>query len=182
MKKALKAAGLIAAAVVLGLLTAQGSYALWNTTAPANAGIVQAANFSILVNNAEMGSTPIALSIGELAPGKSAYTSLTVTNNVNVTAASPLVLQPSLTGLAPVDNFGGNLTVTTAVATAGKACKDLAPTDWKTVPALQSMGVGASQTICIKVELNTNTPASHLGKSINIPVTLTVAQVAPAAK
>ena len=130
MKKALKAAGLIAAAVVLGLLTAQGSYALWNTTAPANAGTVQAADFKILLNNVEMSKpTPIALDIGELAPGTPAYTSLTVANKVNVTAASPLKLQPSLTGLVPVDTFGGNLTVTTAVATAGKACRDLALTD-----------------------------------------------------
>lgn len=180
MKKALKAAGLIAAAVVLGLLTTQGSYALWNTTAPANAGTIQAADFKVLVNNVDMSKdTPIALNIGELAPGGSAYTSLTVTNKVNVTADSPLVLKPSLSGLVPVNNFGGNLTVTTAVAPAGTACKDLARTSYTSVPpTATALAVGASRTFCIKVALKTGTKGNN-GKPINIPVTLTMAQPEP---
>lgn len=178
--RALKAAGLILAAVVLGLMAVQGTYALWNAAAPSKAGTVQSANFSILVNNAEMTSTPVALNIGELARGSAAYTSLAVTNNVN--SGSALRVQPSLAGLVPTDTFGGNLTVKTVLAAAGAQCAAIPAATYDAaprIPAMPALGIGVTQNICFKVELKAATPSAMLGTPINIPITLNVAQIAP---
>ena len=182
--RTLKAAGLILAAVVLGLMTVQGSYALWNATAASNAGTIQAADFNVLVNGNPMPAGSISkLDIAPLNRGTAQYTRIDINNNVNVTAQSPLVLQASLTGLVPVDNFGGKLTVKTAPAAAGTDCSTLAPAAYKTgAPVLPALKVAGSQAVCFKVELAADTQAAYLGKPITIPVTLTVAQVAPAAK
>ena len=178
--RALKAAGLVLVAVVLGLMTVQGSYALWNTTAPSNAGTIQAADFRVLVNGTPMPAASISnLSLGDMARGSAKYTKLEIANEVNVTAASPLVLQPSLIGLTPVDNLGGKLTVRTAQVPAGTNCSQVtsyAPG----LPKLPVLAKGTPQTVCVKVELAADTPASQLGKPINIPVTVSVAQTAPA--
>ena len=181
--RALKAAGLIIAAVVLGLMTVQGSYALWNAAVPSNAGTVQSANFSILVNRAEMTGTPVILNIGELARGTAAYTSLTVTNNVN--ASSALHIQPSLSGLVPTNNFAGNLTVKTVPAAAGVQCSAIAAATYDAaprIPVLPTLAIGGTQNICFKVELKSSTPANLLGEPIDIPITLNVAQTAPTPK
>ena len=180
--RALKAAGLIIAAVVLGLMTVQGTYALWNTAAPSNAGTIQSSNFSILVNSAEMSDTPVVLNIGELTRGTAAYTSLTVKNNVN--ASSALRIQPSLTGLVPVDNFGGNLTVKT-VLPAGVQCSAISAATYDAaprIPVMPQLAIGATQNVCFKVELKSGTPAGYLGQSIDIPITLNVAQIPPTQK
>ena len=49
----LKAAGLVLIAVVLGMLTVQGSYALWNKSVSSNAGTVQAADFRISLTDTD---------------------------------------------------------------------------------------------------------------------------------
>jgi predicted ribosomally synthesized peptide with SipW-like signal peptide len=177
--RALKAAGLILAAVVLGLMTVQGSYALWNAAVTATPGTVQSADFNILVNNVNMATTP-SLNVGELTPGKPAYVPLMVTNAVNVTADSPLVLQASVTGLNPVNTFEGNLTVKSAVIQGAAVCTPELPYA-AGAPQLPVLGIKATQTICFKVELSGSTPAQLLGAKVEIPVSLSVAQVAPAA-
>ncbi|MFB9798452.1 hypothetical protein ACFFON_16065 [Arthrobacter citreus] len=177
--RALKAAGLILAAVVLGLMTVQGSYALWNAAFSVTPGTVQAADFNILVNNVNMATTP-ALTVGELTRGKPAYVPLVVTNAVNVTADSPLVLQASVTGLNPVNTFEGNLTVKSAVIQGAATCTPDLPYA-AGAPQLPVLGIKATQTICFKVELSSATPARLLGANVEIPVSLSVAQVAPAA-
>ena len=178
--RAVKAAGLILAAVVLGLMAVQGTYALWNAAVPSKAGSVQSANFSILVNNAEMTSTPVALNIGELTRGSAAYTSLTVTNNVNATSA--LRVQPSLAGLIPTNNFGGNLTVKTVLAAVGAQCGAIPAATYDAaprIPVMPALAIGFTQNVCFKVELKTGTPPAMLGTPIDIPITLNVAQIAP---
>ncbi|MCC9146149.1 MULTISPECIES: hypothetical protein [unclassified Arthrobacter] len=182
MKSLLKAAGLILAAVVLGLMTVQGSYALWNVMVPQNAGTVQAADFTVLVNEANMASTPaLALNAGGLNRGTAAYTAVRVTNTVNVTAQSPLVLQPSVSLPPAASMLNGNLTVATTVLPGSTSCpENLA---YKAgAPVLPVLATGTTQTICFKVSLNSNTPANQLGQPVNIPVNLSVAQLAPAAK
>ena len=181
--RALKAAGLILAAVVLGLMTVQGTYALWNAAVPANAGTIQSSNFSILVNNAEMSPTPVLLNIGELTRGTAAYAPLAVKNNVN--ASSALRIQPSLSGLVPVDNFGGNLTVKTVLAAAGVQCSAISAATYDAaprIPVMPPLAIGATQNVCFKVELKSGTPAGYLGQSIDIPITLNVAQIPPTQK
>lgn len=179
--RVLKAAGLILTAVVLGLMTVQGSYALWNQVAQSNAGTVEAADFNVLVNGTPMPAASInKLEIGQLSRGTAAYTKIEIVNNVNVTSDSPLVLQATLTGLTPADNFGGKLTVKTARVAGAVDCTTVAYAAGAPAgPMVLTKGV--PQTICFKVELAADTAAAHLGKNINIPVTVTVAQ-APVAK
>lgn len=178
--RALKAAGLILAAVVLGLMTVQGSYALWNAAAQTTPATVQAADFNILVNDVNMAVTP-SLNVNHLTRGTSAYVPLMVTNAVNVTPDSPLLLQASLTGVVPTNAFEGHLTVTSAVVQGPAACTPDLPYA-PGIPKLPVLGIKASQTICFKVTLSSTTPAKFVGQAINIPVNLSVAQVAPGTK
>ncbi|MET4059056.1 hypothetical protein ABIB35_000585 [Arthrobacter sp. UYP6] len=181
--RTLKAAGLILAAVMLGLMTVQGSLALWNKAVPSNAGTIQSSNFSVLVNNAEMSGTPVVLNIGELTRGSAAYTSLTVRNNVN--ASSPLRIQPSLAGLVPTNNFGGNLTVKTVLAAVGAQCSTISAATYDAaprIPGIPPLASGVTQNVCFKVELKAGTPANLLGTAIDIPITLNVAQIPPVNK
>lgn len=182
--RALKAAGLIVAAVVLGLMTVQGSYALWNTAVPANAGTIQAADFSIKVNGQDMAAALVPLSLGELVPGNTAYTAIEIKNNVNVTPDSPLVVRLTLTDLRPVDTFDGKLLVKTAVPAAGTKCASVQAASYAAAPATidRTLALGTTQSVCIAVELKSDTSATHLGKAIQIPAKLTVAQAAPGTK
>ncbi|WP_146363535.1 hypothetical protein [Arthrobacter yangruifuii] len=188
MRSTLKAAGLILAAVVLGLMTVQGSYALWNTMAPSNAGTLQAADFNILVNGSPMTPGPVAIQIpGTIGKGVNVYAPITVQNTVNVTQNSPLVLAATASVYAPVDNFGGNLTVKTAVLQAGHTCESMPPAFYAAVPypaATHSVTLPwqGAQTICVQATLNRNTPAALMGKDVKINAKLSVAQVAPGIK
>ncbi|MCQ2001786.1 hypothetical protein [Arthrobacter zhaoxinii] len=180
MKSTLKAAGLILAAVVLGLMTVQGSYALWNTTAPSNAGTIQAADFNILVNGSPMTPGPLAVNMGDVAKGQARYQSITVENAVNVTDSSPLRLQASLVGLGPVKDFAGYLTVTAAAVPISSACDLLSANQYTSVSPAPVLTKGAPQKICLKAELNPNTPTAYLGRNVASTITLNVAQTAPA--
>ncbi|MCC3292062.1 MULTISPECIES: hypothetical protein [unclassified Arthrobacter] len=179
--RVLKAAGLILAAVVLGLMTVQGSYALWNAAAQQNAGTVQAADFNILVNEANMAQTPtLSLDVAGLHRGVPKFTAVRVTNNTNVTAQSPLVLQPAVSLPVPGSLLNGNLTLHTAVVQGSAICTANLAYQAGT-PVLPVLATGTTQTICFKVEVKQNTPANQLGTPISIPVNLSVAQLAPAA-
>lgn len=190
MKSTAKAAGLILAAVVLGLMTVQGTYALWNATVTSNPGVVQAADFKVLVNGTEMTSGPLALQIpGTISKGQNvyAYAPITVQNSVNVSQDSPLALKLDAAVYAPATDFGTNLTVKTAVLTPGSTCDSLPAASYAAVASPATayslpLPWMATQTICVQVNLNTNTPAAQMGKQISIQTNLTVAQVAPAAK
>lgn len=182
--RVLKAAGLILTAVVLGLMTVQGTYALWNKVVPSNAGTLQAADFNVLVNGTPMPAAQITqLEIGQLGrgPANAKYTKIEIANKVNVTPDSPLVLQASVAGLTPVDNFGGKLTVRTARVAGTADCKTVAyPVAAPSGPIIVTKD--APQTLCFKVELAADTAAAHMGKPITIPVTVTVAQAPVAQK
>ncbi|MCQ1954404.1 SipW-dependent-type signal peptide-containing protein [Arthrobacter sp. zg-Y238] len=188
MKSTVKAAGLILSAVVLGLMTVQGTYALWNATATSTPGTVQAADFKILVNGTEMTTGPTEIKFPQvLVKGKSAYAQITVQNAVNVTQESPLALKLDALVYAPVDNFGGNLTAKTAVLQPGHTCESMPANSYAAVSAPAAahsvtLPRQAAQTICVQASLTANTPAALMGKEIKINTNLTVAQVAPAAK
>ena len=179
--RALKAAGLVLAAVVLGLMTVQGSYAFWNASAPQNAGTIQTADFNVTVNEANMAQTPsLALNLEGLTRGSAVYTSVRIANAVNVTPGSPLVLQPAVSAPVPTNTLNGNLTVTTAVVQGSVTCSANLPYQ-AGAPKLPVLATGTTQTICFKVSLGANTPAASLGQPVSIPVNLSVAQLAPAA-
>lgn len=174
--RALKATGLILAAVVLGLMTVQGSFALWNKVVTSNAGTVQSANFSILVDGVEMASLaqPLTLNLAEIKPNGSSYTSVNITNNVNATSA--MTVKPKVVVGAATAGFAEYLTVQTTVLVAGQTCETA------TYAGMPDLGVIAkgqtnTRTICLKATLKSSTPAAILGKTTTVPVTLTVSQM-----
>lgn len=90
--RVLKAAGLVLAAVVLGLLTVQGSYALWNKAVSVNAGTIQAASFDVemtsangssLMTRANGSKGTVPLNAGTVNAGASSYTGVKLTNMSN---------------------------------------------------------------------------------------------------
>jgi hypothetical protein len=172
--RALKAAGLIIVAVVLGLMTVQGSYALWNAVVPSNAGTVQSADFRILVNNVEMKSLaqPLALNLAEIKPGGNSFTSFVVTNKVNATSA--MTVKPKVTAGLATEGFADYLTIQTTVPLAGQSCETAT---YAGMPDLGVIAKEQSKTICVKATLKANTPVSILGRTTTVPAALTVSQM-----
>lgn len=172
--RALKAAGLIIAAVVLGLMTVQGSYALWNAVVPSNAGTVQSADFKILVNGVEMTALqqPLNLNLAEIKPNGSSYTSFSVTNKVNATSA--MTVKPKVVAGLATEGFAEFLTIQTTVPLAGQSCETAT---YAGMPDLGVIAKEQSKTICVKATLKANTPVSILGRTTTVPASLTVSQM-----
>src|SRR6476661_7643073 len=114
-KRRLQAAALTALAVVMGLFTVQGTYALWSAAASASPGTITSASFDMALQAVNTGATTnmtladgktsanLTLSpAGTLGPGATVYGGAVVTNNTNAggqfnTAIS--VNQPSVANL-----------------------------------------------------------------------------------
>ncbi|MER2133582.1 MAG: hypothetical protein ABS910_02745 [Arthrobacter sp.] len=173
----LKAAGLVLAAVVLGLMSVQGSYALWNAVVPSNAGTVQSANFSILVNGEEMTGTQQTVNLPGLSaikPGESTYATALVKNDAN--ASSNMRVQPAVVIDEVPSELRGYMTVQAANLGAAQSCEKAV---YEATPKFPEIAKGATATICFKVELRANTPGNLLGGLISVPVNLTVSQMKP---
>jgi hypothetical protein len=131
----LRAAALVAAAVLLGLLTLQGSYALWSAAASAAPGAVTSASFDFTLAGPSTPSTNMTLAAGQpaivsvnpsgaLTPGNAVYSSVSVSNNsdaggqfnisVNTGAAAK-------SNVAPGDLKGQSVTITIPL-TATQLC------------------------------------------------------------
>lgn len=173
--RALKAAGLVLAAVVLGLMTVQGSYALWNAAAAAKLGTVQAANFSILVDGHEIGSQPLNPVFADLKPNATSFSApVTVKNNVNATR--PMTVEPVLSLDTVEGPLAPYLEVQARMVAGTQACTAA------TFEARQisMIAQGGTATVCFKVKLSPDTRPELLGNSAAVPVRLTVNQVPPA--
>lgn len=93
--RTLRTSVLITAAVVLGLLTVQGTYALWNASTSALPGTISSASFDVSLTASPSGQvTNMTLSGGSqatlalspaaaLQPGSSVYAGVVVANNSN---------------------------------------------------------------------------------------------------
>ena len=93
--RSIKTAGLMVAAVLLGLMAVQGTYALWSATAVAQPGTVKASSFTVnLTGNPSGSSVPMTVNdqattlalttaqapLGDLVRGSSVYTSIGIGN------------------------------------------------------------------------------------------------------
>ncbi|WP_104091138.1 hypothetical protein [Arthrobacter sp. GMC3] len=193
--RALKATGLVLVAVLLGLLTVQGSYALWNKSASTNAGTVQAAEFRVsLTDTITNQATDMTLDDGTAAsfslsttpsgvvvPGQSSYAGVQLGNATN--AGGEFTIRAS-TG-APV--VGGNtgsplapyLSVKVVAASSLSQCSQAAL--YATAP---SNGTGtldiakaATGVLCFQISLAATMPASLTGQSTRIAVPIIVNQL-----
>ena len=186
-----RTAALVAAAVLLGLLTVQGSYALWSAVVSAAPGTVTSASFDVILIGApssqttamtQAGGQPASLALttqsvplGGLTPGTAVYSSVTATNNsdaggqFNISVASGT---PAVTNIAG-GALGTYLTVSAKSAASAAACGTTGYTGLTPVIVPK----GASTTLCFEVRLASSAPATVKGQAVSISVPLTATQL-----
>lgn len=170
---ALKAIAAIGAAIVLALLTVQGTLALWNATATSEKQTVQAADFkvSVAVDGGPEQRLPAdgvvkAIVPSGLTPGTSKVTPIVVNNatdaggsfTISATASRPVVsgqLAPYLETSIGLDQNGKCTSVESGPMYLAK---------------------GASGTFCLTTTLKSGTPSAMSGTDASIAFTLTAAQ------
>lgn len=191
IKRSLQAAALIAAAVLLGLLTVQGSNALWNATVAAQPGTVTAASFDMKMTDTANAQTFTNMTLangasatlaitpgGTLAPGKSVYGGVMVTNT---TAAGGTFNTVITTSQATIANAGTG-TLASHVTVMAKNTTDPAdcgnPANYKSTAAIASPAVAknASTYFCVQATLSATAPTSVKGQAVNITLPLTARQ------
>jgi predicted ribosomally synthesized peptide with SipW-like signal peptide len=193
IKRTLQAAGLIVAAVVLGLLTVQGTYALWSATAVAAPGSVSSASFTVNLAATPSGQvTTMTLPDGKpanvaltpadaLLPGTSVYGGVVVTNSTDAGGTFNTVAtvgQPTLANLS-----GGALSQYLAVsgktASSSADCSSTSGYVPIGVSGLASSAVpkSGSTVFCFQVTLRSAAPSTVKGQAVNITLPLTVRQL-----
>lgn len=192
--RSLRATALVAAAVLLGLLAVQGSYALWNAMVPAAPGTLSAASFTVNLTGSPSGqTTPMTMAGGQsaslaltaqnavLSPGTSTYADVLVGNasdaggafSISVTAENPTVANAGGGSLAQY------LSVSAKTAAATADCAITTNYTPLTSAGLTSGAVpkGGSVVMCFEVKLSTAAPAAVKGQTANITVPLTARQL-----
>ncbi|MFE4542241.1 hypothetical protein [Arthrobacter sp. NPDC056727] len=193
--RGVRAAALIAAAVLLGLLAVQGSYALWNAAVSSSPGSVSAASFTVNLTGTSTGqSTSMTLAGGQsavlaltggatvLTPGTSAYAGVLVGNASD--AGGPFSISLTAAG-ASIANVGtGSLAAYLSVnaKTAATTTDCAVPTGYSTSVLTSSLTTaavpkGGSTVICFQVSLSPSAPAAVKGQSVNITVPVTAQQL-----
>jgi hypothetical protein len=193
----LRAAALIAAAVLLGLLTVQGSYALWSATASAAPGAVSAASFNVsLAGNPSGQVTNMTLAGGEsaslalttqsaplaaLTPDTAVHSSVSATNNsdaggqfsISITAGAPAVSNVGGGALAQYLTLSAKNVATTAECNTTTGYVPL------TAPGLTSASVakGSATVLCFEVKLSSTAPSTVKGQAVSISIPLTASQL-----
>ncbi|BCW79728.1 hypothetical protein [Arthrobacter sp. NicSoilC5] len=193
-KRRLQAAALTALAVVLGLFTVQGTYALWSAAASASPGTITSASFDMALQAVNTGATTnmtladgktsanLTLSpAGTLGPGTSVYGGVVVTNNTNAGGqfnAAITASQPS------VANLNGGALAAYIIVNAKVAAS---PTECSTATGYTAIGAAGlvsptvakagSTLFCFQVSLMSGTPSTVKGQAVTIQTTLTARQL-----
>lgn len=193
--RVLKATGLVLVAVVLGLLTVQGSYALWNKATTSSAGTVQAANFRISLTDTKTNqvtdmtlpdgtSATFALSttpVGTLTPGQSTYAGVQLTNLTD--AGGDFTVRAS-TGV-PVVGANGSSALAPYLVLKAVAATDLAQCSQAAIYNL-APGSGTATTdiakanagvFCFQLSLSATMPASLSGQAAKIAIPIIATQL-----
>ena len=190
-KRRLQAAALIAFAVVLGLFTVQGTYALWSAAASASPGTVTSASFDIALKAVNTSTATymtidgkaatLALSpAGTLGPGTSVYGGVVVTNNTNAGGQFNTAITAGQPGITNVSDgtLAGYITVNAKVAASPSDCS--ASTGFAAVPTAglvsPAVAKAGSVVFCFQVSLSSGAPLAVKGKAVTIQTTLTARQ------
>jgi hypothetical protein len=186
---ALRTALAVAAALVLGLLVAPASHALWSVLVPSNAGTIQAASFSVPLTGSPSNVTQemvlpdgrsgtlslTGAQVPQLSPGASATAGVQITNNTN--AGSTFMIRVSVPSQATVSgSLAGYLSIRYGSAATLAGCAAAIYGSAGQTVAL-NIPKGGSAVMCFRVELASAAPSSALGQSATISVPLYAAQV-----
>jgi hypothetical protein len=189
----LRAAALIAAAVVLGLMAVQSTYALWKAATSAAPGTVSAASFDVRLNATPSGETttmtllagtPASINVGTatgLAPGTPVYASVLVSNNSNAggTFDTSITAEPASVSNVGIGSLKQHVTVSAKFAASVADCNTASGYAPLTSAGLTSAAVhkAASTVLCFQVSLNPATPALLKGQAVDISVRITASQL-----
>lgn len=191
-----KVAGLVAAALVVGFFTVEGSYALWNRLVPAGAGTVQSADFIITLTSSHNSGTyqmvladgtpatvaidSVAAPLAKLFPGAPVYAAVSVKNATAAGSAFTVwatVGPPVVSGSGPSGGLSQYLSLQSAVAPSLNQCSSLPAAAYQsTFPGVQ-ITKGGSAIICFRVLLAPTAPSALQGESASIAVPLHVEQI-----
>ncbi|WP_336711476.1 hypothetical protein [Arthrobacter sp. USHLN218] len=182
IKTLLKASALLAAAVVLGLLTVQGTYALWSRVVPVEAGTIQAANFRVTLTDVGTGAEMEMVD----ASGKAALLPLRPSGPVSSTV-------PAYAGVkvSNVTNAGSDFAVRARIGQASASylvIKTRAlPADTSNCGAVDFTAAGgsaeatlaknASAVFCFQLALVSTAPQALSGTQTKITVPITADQL-----
>jgi hypothetical protein len=192
IKRTLQAAGLIAAAVILGLLTVQGTYALWGATAVASPGAVSSASFTVHLTAAPSGQVTtmtlpdgrpanVALTPGSaLLPGTSVHGGVVVTNSTDAggtfdtvaTVGQPTVANASGGSLAQYLSVNAKTAASTGDCSTSSGYAPLQAAGFSSPPVPKA----GSTVLCFQVALSPSAPSTVKGQAVNITLPLTVRQ------
>lgn len=179
MKATLKAAALVALAVVLGLATVQGSLALWNKSVAVTPGSVSGADFNVLVTGAgdvaksvstNGKPTQVVLAgIDGLKPGGSKTIPVRVENATDASSGTfrirTALAKPVITG-----TLSQQLSATIESSVAGSCTQ-------RSAGSSKEIAQGASFTFCLTVQMKAGVPASFAGSTAEVAVDVTAAQL-----
>jgi hypothetical protein len=193
IRRSLQATALTAAAVVLGLATVQGTYALWSATASAAPGTVSSAAFTMDMTAVPSGqATAMTLANGQsanlavtptaaLTPGSSVYGGVVVANNTNAggTFNTTVTVTKGTVTSTGDGSLAQNVTINAKSGSLPADCDASSGYETLTAAGLTSPSVAktASTVLCFQVTLNAAPPPSAKGQAVTIPITLTARQV-----
>jgi len=197
-KRRLQAAALTALAVVLGLFTVQGTYALWSAAASASPGTITSASFDMALQAVNTGATtnmtlsdgkPATLTLsptGTLGPGTSVYGGMVVSNNTNAGGQFNTAITASQPSVA---NLNGGALATYIIVKAKVAASPSECSTATAYTAIDTAGLvsptvakAGSTVFCFQVSLMSGTPSTVngqplKGQAVTIQTTLSARQL-----
>lgn len=193
IKRRLQAAAVTAAAVLLGLFTVQGTYALWSASAAASPGTVSSASFDTALTAVNTGQTTtmtlangtaatLTLSpAGTLGPGTSVYGGVVVADNTNAGGQFNTAITASQPTVANVNGgtLAGYVSVNSKSAASSAECSSATGFAPVSTAGLVSPTVakGGSTVFCFQVSLSSSAPSTVKGQAVNISIQLTARQL-----
>ena len=192
--RSIKTAGMMLAAVLLGLMAVQGSYALWAEAATGTPGTVQSAAFTVNLSSTPSGRTvpmtidgqPATLALTttdaplqDLARGGSVYTSLAIANASDAGGDFDISITATEASLVNLDGgaLAGYLGISATRAASPAACTTaIGYQNLSSGFTTSVIAKGGSTVMCFKVTLDAAAPASIEGNSVAITIPLQARQ------
>ncbi|MFJ5958115.1 hypothetical protein ACIQC5_19425 [Paenarthrobacter sp. NPDC092416] len=189
--RSIKTAGLMVAAVLLGLMAVQGTYALWSATAIAQPGTVQASAFTVnLTGSPSTTTVPMTVNgqattlalttaqapLADLVRGGSVFTSISIGNASDAGGAFDITVTATAPTLSDVagGSLASYLSVSVGSAASPATCGSSTGYQPLTAAGFESsiIAKGGTGVLCFKVTLDPAAPASVEGHSVTITIPL----------
>lgn len=183
------ATALVSAAVLLGLLAVQGTYALWNEVVTVRPGTVQAAEFKIMLSNpygdeetnmTNAVDTPFYLTdstlpLADLYPGDSVHASVVISNDTNA-GSGTFEVEAATSAASATGGWTEHFRTRVMTASIPDACSTSSFVDASAIKIVTIPQQG-SAVLCIEVTLRETAPVDLQGQSVTFTVPLTVTQL-----